>query len=97
MKTTTAIHGTTEMGVMTIRNCNNCHHGLAILEPLDRPCVGKGGCYYDKEYRDWKPMTNGDKLRRLSDRELAARLLAWQKAKIPYGEIYEWLISEVKE
>ena len=81
-----------------MKECSNCHYGYHRYRiDLEAPCSRQGGCYFNKNMPEWKPMTHGDTLRNLSDRELAARLLAWQGKKLSFGEIFEWMISEVEE
>ena len=77
------------------KSCQNCHHGIVV--DIDSPCNGQGGCFYDKTKPGWKPMTNGDKMRRMSNEDLAARLLAYQGKKVSYGDILAWLESEAEE
>ena len=75
-----------------MKSCMNCHNGTPI--DFDRPCFGKSGCYYQKGYPKWEPLTNGDKVRRMSDEDLAALLVAYQGKHVKLDQIVRWLGSD---
>jgi len=77
------------------KSCLNCHHGIVV--DIDSPCNGQGGCFYDKTKPGWKPMTNGDMVRRKSNYELACLLYAYEGSKLKLSEIMAWLEREVAE
>ena len=87
----------TGMEKKIIKECGNCHYGI-VVDPF-APCNSKGGCYFRKEASGWKPMTNGDKFRRLSDRELAARLIAYRDSdkNATLDDIVAWLKEDAKD
>ena len=81
------------------RSCLNCHHNIVMDGSVDTPCIGKSGCYYQKGFPDWQPMTNADRLRRAPLRELAAQLIAYRNLgkHVTLQDVVDWLAKEAKD
>ena len=74
------------------RNCLNCKHNKK--EPFEFPCRT---CSIENNYLKHEKQTNADRIRDMSDKELAA-FLFMHNCKIGSVErILEWLQMEVEE
>ena len=53
-----------------MKNCENCHYGKIENFSME-PCFSaQGGCFNSKYKFAWIPMTNGDKVREMTDSDL---------------------------
>lgn len=54
---------------ITKKDCANCHFSYVTGEQT--PCFTDGNCFANRKHPKWAPMWNGDKVRHMSNRELA--------------------------
>ena len=81
-----------------MRTCENCHYGHEVTAEY-KPCAVPGGCYFQHGLPAWEPLTNGDMVRRKSNRELAIMLINYRNLgkHVTLQDIEQWLESEAKE
>ena len=53
-----------------MKSCENCHYEKITSFDMS-PCFeAGGGCFNDKNKPNWTPLTNGDKVREMTDSDL---------------------------
>ena len=76
---------------MTQRDCDDCHY--CELEPAEEPCKSCNAT--DEGFTNWKkrehpPMTNADRIRDMSDKELARFLASVENRRSADGGGAQW-------
>ena len=80
----------TRVGEVMKRDCVNCHFGD---KTGDTPCVEQK-CMVNRKHPFWQPMQNGDRLRQMSNHEIAELL---DGSVIDKEDFLDWLDSEVED
>lgn len=81
---------------MKEKNCLTCHYNDKYI-PGEYPCFyGSPNCRESSHHFLWTASTNGDKVRRMSDEELADLLFsyAYNGRSIKKDAILQWLKEE---
>ena len=82
---------------MNERSCMNCHFGN-LSNPHEYPCFrGDPMCFKNEDHPAWMPMTHGDKIREMPDKDLACLLFAYEGKRVRIPDILKWLEEEAKD